>query len=71
VRTIIGLLQHLLTFNLVFGKWIAPKDGLSTDQLAILLLSYIGNGADVVDMLGLADIDNVSTKLITSVIVKL
>ncbi|XP_071963040.1 transmembrane protein 26-like [Antedon mediterranea] len=43
------ILQQLLIFVLIIGRWILPRGDLTGDQLSQLLLVYIGSGADILE----------------------
>ncbi|XP_071963912.1 transmembrane protein 26-like [Antedon mediterranea] len=43
------ILQQLLIFVLIIGRWILPRGNLTGDQLSQLLLVYIGSGADILE----------------------
>ena len=44
-------LEQILIFAIIFAKWIAPQDGMSSDELSQLLLVNIASGADILELL--------------------
>ena len=44
-------LEQILIFALVLAKWIAPKGGMSLDELSQLLLVNIAAGADIIELM--------------------
>ncbi|XP_063799130.1 transmembrane protein 26-like [Pseudophryne corroboree] len=46
-------LEQLLILVLIIGRWLMPKGQMSRDQLSQLLLTYLGLGADILDVLDL------------------
>ena len=46
----INVLHQLILFITIIGRWMVPKPaGLSRDELSLILLSFIGVGADIFD----------------------
>ncbi|XP_033101160.1 transmembrane protein 26-like [Anneissia japonica] len=43
------ILQQLLIFVLIIGRWILPRGNITGDQLSQLLLMYVGSGADILE----------------------
>jgi len=43
------LIEQLLLFLLIMGRWMLPKGDISRDELSQLLLVYIGMAADIIE----------------------
>ena len=43
------LIEQLLLFVLILGRWLLPKGEISRDELSQLLLVYIGMAADIIE----------------------
>ena len=43
------LIEQLLLFFLILGRWMLPKGDISRDELSQLLLVYIGMAADIIE----------------------
>ncbi|XP_056397704.1 transmembrane protein 26-like [Hyla sarda] len=54
-------LEQVMILVLVIGRWLMPKGEISRDQLSELLLTYIGLGADILDILLLIKDPSVDT----------
>uniref|UniRef100_A0A8C5MV64 Transmembrane protein 26 n=1 Tax=Leptobrachium leishanense TaxID=445787 RepID=A0A8C5MV64_9ANUR len=50
-REWLDAMEQLMILVLIVGRWIMPKGQMTRDQLAQLLLLYIGLGADILDIL--------------------
>ncbi|GAB6019957.1 hypothetical protein CHUAL_001486 [Chamberlinius hualienensis] len=57
------LLEQFLLVNLVIGRWLLPKGGLTRGQLSQLLLVYIGMAADIVELFEAFKEDVVNTNI--------
>ena len=43
------MIEQLLLFVLILGRWMLPKGKISRDELSQLLLVYIGMAADIIE----------------------
>ena len=43
------MIEQLLLFVLILGRWMLPKGDISRDELSQLLLVYIGMAADIIE----------------------
>jgi hypothetical protein len=43
------MVEQLLLFVLILGRWMLPKGKISRDELSQLLLVYIGMAADIIE----------------------
>ena len=43
------VVEQLLIFILILGRWMLPKGEITRDELSQLLLTYIALGADIVE----------------------
>ena len=53
-------LEQFLIFALVLAKWIAPKNGVTNQQLSQLLLVNIAAGADILELMETFNEDKVA-----------
>ena len=71
--TLVMLIEQALMLILIIGRWMLPKGDLTRDQLAQLLLVFIGTAADIleffdsfkVSVLGLIGFLNFFLRLLT------
>ena len=47
--TLVMLIEQALMLILIIGRWMLPKGDLTRDQLAQLLLVFIGTAADILE----------------------
>ena len=47
--TLVVIIEQFLMLILIIGRWMLPKGDLTRDQLAQLLLVYIGTAADIIE----------------------
>lgn len=43
------MVEQLVLFVLILGRWMLPKGDISRDELSQLLLVYIGMAADIIE----------------------
>ena len=43
------MIEQLVLFVLILGRWMLPKGDISRDELSQLLLVYIGMAADIIE----------------------
>ena len=43
------MIEQLVLFVLILGRWMLPKGNISRDELSQLLLVYIGMAADIIE----------------------
>lgn len=53
------VLEQLLLFILIIGRWLLPKGEITRDQLSQLLLVYLGMAADIIEIFEAFSEDNV------------
>ncbi len=46
---LVVMVEQLLLFVLILGRWMLPKGKISRDELSQLLLVYIGMAADIIE----------------------
>ena len=47
--TLLIIIEQFLMLVLIIGRWMLPKGDMTRDQLAQLLLVYIGTAADIIE----------------------
>ena len=47
--TLVVIIEQFLMLILIIGRWMLPKGNMTRDQLAQLLLVYIGTAADIIE----------------------
>ena len=48
-KQMVVMIEQLLLFVLILGRWMLPKGDISRDELSQLLLVYIGMAADIIE----------------------
>ena len=49
----IVMVEQMLLFLLILGRWALPKGNISRNELSQLLLVYIGMAADIIECMSL------------------
>ncbi|KAM9299043.1 transmembrane protein 26-like [Gastrophryne carolinensis] len=62
------ILEQVMILVLIIGRWLMPKGEMNRDQLSELLLTYIGLGADILDILSLIKEPSVQTNLNVAIV---
>ncbi|XP_063291687.1 transmembrane protein 26-like [Pelobates fuscus] len=66
-REWLDAMEQLMILVLIMGRWIMPKGAMTREQLAQLLLLYIGLGADILDILTFLKDDQIRKNNVTVV----
>ena len=47
--TMVVIIEQFLMLILIIGRWMLPKGNMTRDQLAQMLLVFIGTAADIIE----------------------
>ena len=67
--TLVVIIEQFLMLILIIGRWMLPKGDLTRDQLAQLLLVYIGTAADIIEFFDSFKDEKVNTNKVLCIMV--
>ncbi|XP_023337543.1 uncharacterized protein LOC111708415 [Eurytemora carolleeae] len=67
--TLVLIIEQFLMLILIIGRWMLPKGNLTRDELAQILLCYIGTAADIIEFFDSFKDDKVNTNKVLCVAV--
>ena len=67
--TLVVIIEQFLMLILIIGRWMLPKGEMTRDQLAQLLLIYIGTAADIIEFFDSFKDEKVNTNKVLCIMV--